>query len=108
MTTAEILAAARAKKATPAAPPVAGGAATPETSGVAGPVGPRQLSASDILAIANGQQSLRREQPLRTDPRPKPAKKEESGVLRGAPARGMINAEDIRAMGDGGRSRPAE
>jgi hypothetical protein len=107
MTTAEILAAARAKNAPPA-PPQNNATAVAADAVDAPPAGPRRLSAGDILAIANGQQSLRREQPVHTEPRPKQPTKDDAGVLHGTPDRTMITAADIRAMGDGGRPRSTE
>ncbi|MEQ8848108.1 hypothetical protein [Botrimarina sp.] len=65
MTTEEILAAARAAKK-PAADESAqsGSAADSQPEEPTGPRGRRMLTAKDILAIANGQMTLRREQPV--------------------------------------------
>ncbi|MGL4512424.1 MAG: hypothetical protein ACRCT8_04980 [Lacipirellulaceae bacterium] len=105
MTTAEILAAARAKKSAPAAQQSGGSAAAPGAA-AAKPAPPRQLSAADILAIANGQQSLRREQPIATAPNAPKAERSTVGVLHAAPERAMVSAADILALGDWVKPRP--
>lgn len=67
MTTEEILAAARAAKK-PAEAPTTAKAPPAEANASSGPPPRRKLTAADILAIANGQLSIRREQPVVSKP----------------------------------------
>ena len=102
MTTEEILAAARAEKKPepPAADPTAGGPA-PAADGAPQR---RKLTAADILAIANGKLSIRREQQVLGEPAAPKAELPDAGDAKpdSLPSkidRTKLTAADIRALG---------